>query len=123
MNTKRIINVVKYNKRIYKIYRFFGNIIINIISLFIRTDEKLILFISFGGKQYSDSQKAIYEGMLNDYRFSQYKLVWALNGISNNMIPKENVVKTDSLKYYLTALKARCWVTNSTVTRGLHFSG
>ena len=41
------------------------------------TQEKLILFESYKGRSYSCSPKAIYEEMIRDSRYDDYKKVWA----------------------------------------------
>ena len=46
--------------------RFFigaGSAVLKFIGLFVKVDEKMILFVSFSGKQYNDSPRAIYEYM------------------------------------------------------------
>ena len=64
MNIKGIIKntASKLIEIAYKaVYRFIG------------IDDKTVLFIAFHGKGYSDSPKAIYEEMLKDERFKNYK--------------------------------------------------
>lgn len=104
-------------------YYWIGTFNINILKLFVKPKKNLILFISFGGKKFDDSPKAIYEAMIKDNRFDGYEFVWAFNNTEAFKIPRGRVIKTDSLKYYITALKAACWITNSTVERGLSFKG
>ena len=36
---------------------------INVMKLFVKTDDKLILFNSFGGRKYDDSPKAVFDVM------------------------------------------------------------
>ena len=93
----------------------------NVIKLFIKTDNKLILFNSFAGRKFGDSPKAIYEIMKSDPRFKDYKIVWAFHRPEDYLVP--NKIKTDGLEYFKTALAARVWVTNSSVERGLNFKG
>ena len=121
---KKAMEKVKHNKALIKIYRFFGELMINVLKAFISTDNHLILFNSFGGKKYDDSTKAIYELMKNDKRFSAYHLVWAFHEPQKHKeISPKDKIKTDGLKYYITALKAVCWVSNSSIQRGLVFKG
>ena len=87
--------------------------------MFIKIDDRLILINSFGGKKYDDSPKVLYEAMLNDSRFDDYKLVWAFSDPTIYNIP--NSIQIDSLKYFVTALKAKCWISNSGIERGLNF--
>lgn len=120
---KYLFYIVKYVEWIYTLYFYLGTCALWILKLFVRSDDKLILFISFGGKKYDDSPKAIYERMINDSRFSSYHFVWAFNNPEDFVIPKGDKVKCDTLAYFVTALKARVWVSNSTVERGLSFKG
>ncbi len=117
------MTVVKYSKLLYDVYYFLGSVTINIFKLFIKPKDNLILFISFGGKKFDDSPRVIYESMIKDKRFDNYDIVWAFQDIKRFDLPRGRKVKTDSLAYYITALKARCWITNSTVERGLKFKG
>lgn len=108
-------------KLIYKIYSFVGSSLIRILKIFIKPDDKLILFVSFGGKKFDDSPRAIYDVMIKDERFKEYKLVWAFH--EPNKFYLDSKVKIDTIQYYIIALKARVWITNSTVERGLNFKG
>ena len=123
MNTISLINRVKYNKYIYTIYYHIGSCLINLLKLFINTDDKLIVFVSFGGRKFDDSPKAIYDAMLVDQRFIHYQLVWAFIHPKQHEITRGRKIKIDTFTYYKTLLRARVWITNSSMTRGLHFTG
>ena len=77
MNKIALINRVKYNKTIFSIYNYIGSKVISLLKLFLHTDDKLIVFASFGGRKFDDSPKAIYDAMLKDERFERCRLVWA----------------------------------------------
>ncbi len=112
----------KRNKVAYGIYYYLASFIVNVYKLFLHTDDKLILFVCYGGRHYSDSTRVIYEAMLKDDRFSRYKKVWAFtNPEKYPFIP--NKINIDSLEYFKVALKARCWITNVIVERALKFTG
>ncbi|HAE25434.1 MAG TPA: hypothetical protein DCG33_08840 [Prevotellaceae bacterium] len=119
---KTIKRFVKNNTLLMFLYRLFGNLSLSIIKPFLRTDDKLILFVSYGGRYYNDSPKYMYEYMKKDPRFADYKLVWAFTDPGRHS-DIENRITIDSFKYYKTALKARCWITNVVVERGLDFKG
>ncbi|MDY0404615.1 CDP-glycerol glycerophosphotransferase family protein [Virgibacillus sp. 179-BFC.A HS] len=76
----------------------------------IPVDDKLILFESGVGKQYSDSPRKIYEEILE--RGLDYKKVWVYN--KRRRFMDENTIKVKRLspKYYYYLLKARYWVNN-----------
>ena len=119
---KRLSYIIKSSQFIYDVYFFIMSALLKILGLFVGLDENLILFNSYGGKKYDDSPKAIYEWMLSDHRFDNCKLVWALQEPDKVIIPgRAEVVKSDSFKYFVMALKARVWVTNSSMERGLDF--
>ena len=120
---KYLFYIVKYVRWIYSLYFYMGNLFMRLLEIFVKPDDKLILFISFGGRKFDDSPKAIYDEMLQDARFKDYKLVWAFTDPTKFSIPVGEKIKTDTLTYFITALKARVWITNSTVERGLSFKG
>ena len=66
MNKALITNYLKTSAILKNIYTFIGSFLIRFIGLFIRQDDKMILFNSFGGKKYDDSPKALYECIKKD---------------------------------------------------------
>ena len=90
-------------------------------------DENLIIFESYMGRSYACSPKAIYEEMINDPKFKDFKFVWAFKkpnnyrhiqkckhcGVGNDSLKKSTIVKYGSKKYYSYYSKAKYWITNS----------
>ena len=72
-----LINKVKYSKTLYFLYFHIGNFIIRVLRFFLKKDKELIVFSSFGGRRFDDSPKVIYDLMIKDRRFSEYKVVWS----------------------------------------------
>lgn len=118
-----IVNIVKRSKLLYNLYYYVGSFAINVLKKMLKADSKLIVFNSFGGDNYDDSPQAIYLAMINDRRFKDFKFVWAFKNPDKFSIPKGEKVKTDTFSFYKFVLKARVWVTNTTMTRALSFSG
>lgn len=113
---------IKHHSAVNELFYVVGSVAVRAIGFFIRPDDKLILFNSFGGKKYDDSPKAIYEAMKKDPRFSKYRLLWAFH--EPEKFPEvTDKIRTDTPKYFVTALKARVWITNSSMQRGLKFCG
>ena len=123
MNVKNILmENIKHSKSLSSIYSKSGSVAINILKMFVKPDPQLILFNSFGGKKFDDSTRAIYLRMKSDPRFNNYKLVWAFH--NPDKFPEvDNKIRTDGLHYFITALKARCWISNSSIQRGIVFKG
>ena len=120
---QKLVYFLKYNKVAYAVYYRVMSFCMNVLKLFIKTDDKLILFNSFAGRKYDDSPKAIFEEMRKDPRFKGYRLVWAFHQPEKFQVDGAEKIKTDGMHYFRTALAARVWVTNSSVERGLHFKG
>ena len=117
---KAIMNIAKKNvllRRLMKItlkcYRK-----ANYLRYFLiyKVDEKVIVFESFMGRSYSDSQKALYKAMLKDKFFKGYTFVWAFKSPENYEFLKSKstkVIKYDSKEFYKYMATAKYWITNS----------
>lgn len=114
-----MITKVKSSKILYKLYSIFGNFFFIFLRKVYKKKENIILFSSFGGKSVDDSPRILFEAMRNDYRYSNYKLIWALSDPSSHQNRLFNVVKIDSLKFYILCIKSKVWITNSSMQRGL----
>lgn len=122
MELNRYKSLVKRNKFLYRAYYYVMSLSVNIMKLFLKGDDKLILFVGFGGRRFTGCPKAIYDYMKNDARFKDYKLVWGF--IHPEDYPDVLLkVKIDTYQYYKSALKARCWITNVLIERALNFTG
>lgn len=118
---KRLEYILKHNLFIQNLYKVIFSSFFRIMGLFIKTDEKLVLLNSFGGRKYNDSPKVLFEYMVSDPRFSDFKYVWAFEEPEKFNIPKATKVKIDSWDYFKTALKSKYWITSVNIERGLHF--
>jgi CDP-glycerol glycerophosphotransferase len=116
----RIDYILKHNLFIQKLYKLLMSIIFKLIGKFIKTDEKLILFNGHGRK-YNDSPREIYEFLIKSNKYNDYKFVWALDEPEKYDIPHSIKIKMDTTKYFITALRAKYWVSCVNIERGLHF--
>lgn len=117
-----LMEYVKHNQWAYCVLNSCGKVALGLCRKFVKLDDQLILFNSFGGKKYDDSTKEIYLRMKEDPRFEKYRLLWAFH--APEQVPEiTEKIKTDNLFYFITALKARCWITNSAIQRGIEFKG
>lgn len=115
-----IENILKSNLYAYKLYTSLFSMLIRFYGIFIPIDSKLIIFNSFGGKKYDDSPKVIYEQLKKDPRFSNYKLVWAFHNPEEYLNTELITIKVDGFKYFHYLMKAKVWITNSSMERGLN---
>lgn len=117
----KLAYIIKHNRLVQLVYRIVVSACIRFIGVFVKTDEKLVLLSSYGGKQYSDSPRVLFEAMQKDERFKKFHYVWAFEETKDFNIHNAKSIKIDSLQYFITALKAKIWITNVNIERGLHF--
>lgn len=82
------------------------------------------LLISANSLGYNDSPRVIFEEIMTRKELDQLEIVWALKDA--NLLPieyrdKVKVVKPDTIRYFMTALKSKFWLTSVNIERGLHF--
>jgi len=111
--------ILKHNSVIQKLYRVVMSFLFRVWGKFLNVDQNLVVFVSFMGKGFNDSPKAIYDYMMGHDEYKKYRCVWAFEN------PGEFVdidsVRIDSLSYFKTVLKAKYWITNTNIERGLKF--
>lgn len=115
----KIVYILKHNLAIQRLYSLTMSIVFRIVGAFIKTDPDLVLFVSFMGKSFNDSPKAMFDYMKAHPEYLKYDCVWAFE--SPDKYPDLKSVKIDTFDYFKTALKAKYWVTNTNIERGLKF--
>lgn len=116
----RIKSFVKNSKVFYRVYSVCGSALLRFAGLFVKTDPNLILFASYGGRKYDDSPRFVYEYLLKNPVSADHKYVWAF--VEPEKYPEvPNKIRIDTPQFYLTALKAGYWMTNSSISRGMDF--
>lgn len=117
-----LVEFVKNHRFVYSMYFHVTSFLLNIAKVFVKSDNDLVLFVSYGGRKLCDSPYDIYKMMRTDKRFEKKKLVWAFRNPEE--YPEIDLkTKIDTVDYFITALKARCWITNVSIERGLRFKG
>ncbi len=110
---KRIPALRKVLRKIMYCYRRGGYILRGIGT---STDEKLIVLESFSGKSYSDTPKAVYEYMLKEEKYNEYRFVWIFKepekyeALLKN--PRTKLVKYRSAACERALSEAKYWIFN-----------
>lgn len=118
---KRLLEyLIKHNVIVQTLYRIVMGTAFNILGLFIRTDDKLVL-MNGQGFGYTDSPRAIYEKMKELGMLDEYHVVWALREPEKCSVEGIEKIKLDTPKYFITALRAKYWISCINIERGLHF--
>lgn len=81
---------------------------------FVSIDDKLVVFISFHGRGYSDNPRAIYEAMIQDPRWQGYRFIWFIKHHKKKAIsiPDAQIKEYFSFSYFYHLSKAKLWVVN-----------
>ena len=116
---QRLVYILKHNSVAQYLYRTLGSLFLRFIGLFVRTDEKLVLFLSLMGTRFNDSPRAIYDYMRSHEQYAGYKLLWVFE--DPKQFPDIPSVKLDTPRFFLTALKAGYWISNTQFERGLTY--
>ena len=117
----KIAYAIKHYIWVQRLYRVVMGFLFRIWGIFITGDNRLVLLSSMSGDQYTGSPRILYEAMRKDPRFSKYHYVWAFDHPEIWKVDGATVVKMDSLSYFKTALKAKIWITDVNIERGLNF--
>lgn len=117
---KRLEYILKHNAWIQVSFSNAVSFGLRFLGLFVKKQENLILMNSMGGRTYDDSPKAITEFLKSHRKYEHLDIVWAFDDPDKFDIPCRKV-KIDTLDYFLTALKAKYWVSSVNIERGLHF--
>lgn len=107
---KKYPRLFKFTKKIITntkrfIYKYF--------KIFVRVDKQMVIFDSFLGKSYACNPMAIYEEMISDEDFDEWKFVWIMRKPSRLKLEKEQVVRYNSIQHYYYLAKSKYWVFNS----------
>lgn len=105
---KQLIVRIRRGKLVQKMYRIAFSVISRLPK-----NNKLIIFESFHGKQYSDSPRAIYEYIKENH--PEYQLYWAADRRHLSIFQEKGLphVKRLSLKWIFLMARAKYWVINA----------
>ena len=117
---KRIEHLLKHNRFVQTMYRYIMSAVFKFIGLFVRTDDRLVLMNGHGFR-FNDSPRAIFDKMAELGMLDEYRVVWALKEPEKYDIPNAEKIKMDTFKYFITALKAKYWISCVNIERALHF--
>lgn len=88
-----------------------------------RIDKKMVVFETFMGRQYGDNPRAIYEYMIQDPGFDDYRFVWILEDPGKKeqypQLSRAEVLARGSKHYYEVCAQAGYIITNSNLDYGI----
>ena len=113
-------HILKHNRAVQTIYRYTMSAAFRFLGLFVKTDENLVLMNGHGFR-FNDSPRAIFYKMQELGMLDKYHVVWALKDPDNYDICGAEKIKMDTFKYFVTALKAKYWISCVNIERALRF--
>lgn len=113
-------NIAKKNiwfrKKVRTVMTIKRYLIFKIRGLGKKTDEKVILFYSFKGKSYACTPKAVYEFLIKEEKYKDYKYIWAFKEPEKYQFLEKNkntkVIKYGGKQYEKTLSIAKYWIVN-----------
>ena len=116
-----LVYAIKHYSWVQWLYRVVMGFFFRFLGLFTGFDDNLVLLSSMSGDQYAGSPRNLFEAMRSDPRFKEYRYVWAFSHPERHTVPGAEAIRIDSLQYFITALRAKIWITDVNIERGLNF--
>lgn len=89
----------------------------------IKTEENLVVFESFLGRQYGCSPKALFLAMVDDPQYADYQKIWIFKEPEKysflNQYPNTRVVSYGTTESYRCYARAKYWITNYHLPTGI----
>ncbi len=117
----KLAYMIKHYPWVQRLYRIIMSFLLRIVGCFTGFDDHLVLLSSMSGDQFSGSPKVLFDAMQKDLRFAGFHYVWAFSHPDQHHVSGADVVKMDSFAYFQTALRAKIWITDVNIERGLSF--
>ena len=117
-----IINYLRQHPVILQLFWKVAKIVLVLLSKICRIKEKNILFASFGGRNFNDSPKALYDEICKRKDFDDWKLIWAFVEPNEHEIPRGKKIKIDTLPFFKALLTSHVWISNSGMDRGISYT-
>lgn len=101
--------------------RMIWSVIRGILGLFVKItkQKESVLFCSFGGRNFNDSPKAVYDEICRRKEFQDWRLIWAFVDPEKFNLPRGERVKVDTFAFFKALITSKIWVSNSGMDRGV----
>lgn len=116
---KKILSFLKNHSFILQVVYFWGHSTLKFWGSFLPINPKQVVFASYGGRNFDDSPKALYEAMCKDDYFKDWTFIWAFVDIESHNIKRGEKVKIDTVQFFKILLTSKVWISNSGMDRNL----
>lgn len=115
----RLILFLKTHPAIVGLVWKITRVILTVWGWFVPVRKNTMIFCSFGGRNFNDSPKAIYDKVCARKEFDEWQLIWAFVEPDKFEVPRGNKIKVDTFAFFKALLYCRVWVSNSGMDRGI----
>lgn len=120
----KLINLTPLTKELsVRLYRFLMEYKYRALKRRIPTNDLVVVFESFMGKQLGCSPKALFLAMVNNPEYDAYEKIWMFKEPDKyrelEKYPNTKVVLYGSAEYYESYARAKYWITNYHLPTGL----
>lgn len=115
---QQLKNKIKNSTLLGRMYGGLQVSFIKFLQLFVRVDDKQIMFMAYSGRQFSDSPREAFELLQADPAYADFTFVWAFNdpkAFDHPGITKK--VSANSVAYFYHLLRSKYWVSNASIER------
>lgn len=115
---QKLKNIIKNSAFLGRIYGGAQLTWIKLLQVFVRPNEKQILFMAYSGRQFGDSPRVAFELLQADPAYKDFKFIWAFNTPSDFNHPGiTKKVSANSILYFYHLLRSKYWVSNASIER------
>lgn len=115
----RVISYLKTHPQAVRCFWKVGRVCLQLWGTVVPTQERTMLFCSFGGRKFDDSPRAIYEEVCSRKEFDDWRLIWAFVEPEKHDIPRGEKIQVDTIAFFHALLFSQVWVSNSGMDRGI----
>ncbi len=83
---------------------------------------KTMMFVSFSGRSYDDSPKALFEYIRQRPEFKDWTFYWSIVDPVHVQIPGAEVIRFGTVRYWRTLLSSRVWIGNGGIDKGINLT-
>ena len=114
-----IIQFLKLHPFILNVFWTIARWLLSAVNHVVPTKDRTMVFVSFGGRVFDDSPKAIYDEVCSRHEFDDWELIWTFVDPDSFDIPRGRKVRIDTPQFFWALLTAKVWVSNSGIDRGI----
>lgn len=116
---KNIKQIIKSNPRLMDMSYRAARLCLIAADWIVPIKAKTMMFVSFSGRNYDDSPRALYEYIQKRNEFSDWIFYWGMSHPEQVIIDGAKIVKFGSFQYWRILLSCQVWIGNGGLDKGI----